>query len=250
MVDVNDLIDIMKEAGKELLLSYARKDFEIGTKNDGSVFTSADITVNEIITKRISSLSSFPIVSEEGVQDNSLHKESEYLWLIDPLDGTKDFINGRPDFTINVALIKYNEPIFGIIFVPIHDDIYYASKGAGSFKNGDRIYSISTRNELIALESFYHSSTKNFSFYQKNNIANVIKYGSSLKFCKIAEGAADVYLRLSPTMEWDTAAGQIILTEAGGNLIDLTSNKPLIYNKETRINNNFIAYGHNVSSFI
>ena len=165
--------------------------------------------------------------------------------MIDPIDGTKEFINKSTDYTINIALCHEKEPIFGLVSCPATNDIYYAYKNKGAFLNGKEI-SISTETDsnlkrVIASKSHINAETTKFiEDLKKNYEIDVKNYGSSLKICKIAEGKADIYPRFGPTMEWDTCAAQIILEEAGGSMLD-KKNLKLTYNKADLRNPFFIA---------
>ena len=183
-----------------------------------------------------------PILSEEGSTISYKERASwKSFWLVDPLDGTKDFISKNGQFTVNISLIVNKEPILGVICVPITGDIYFAIRNGGTFKNGVKIFNNSKRKQLIGCDSNFHPSKKTNFFFKKQNINKIEKYGSSLKFCKLAEGTIDIYPRFSGTKEWDTAASQIIIQEAGCKIIDLETKKELIYNKESMCNNHFIA---------
>ena len=131
-------------------------------------------------------------------------------WIIDPLDGTKDFISMNGEFTINIALIEKNRPILGVVYIPTTDDLYHSEYKKGAFKNGQRIFNSSKREKLIAADSNFHSTEETLNFFKKFDIERVVKYGSSIKICKLAEGEIDVYPRLNGTKEWDIAASHII----------------------------------------
>jgi 3'(2'), 5'-bisphosphate nucleotidase len=246
-------IESSKKAGKKVSDFYQSGDFTAETKSDDSPVTSADIAANEVLMSELQRLTpDIPIVSEE-VGALSLEQRSQWhrYWLLDPIDGTGEFIIGSGDFAVNVALIEDGWPAIGVIHAPYHQLTYYASKGNGAFKEnnvgskqihvadyqvGRKIkVAISRRQELSLMGQYLNSS------YEFENIA----LGScSLKNCLIAEGGADCYLRIGPTGEWDTGASQCILEEAGGTILDSEFN-PLSYNKrETLVNPDFISMGN------
>ena len=255
----NDLIlpvcNIALKAGSRIEFFY-KLDNKILTKKDNSPLTKADLESNKIITDELINLDKeIPILSEEKIIEWNKRRFWKKYWLIDPLDGTKEFINKNDEFTVNIALIEDNKPMLGIIYVPVLGIIYFAAKDYGSYKlkTKKNIDDLSLAKKIFTKEkkitdnikimgSRSHSS-KNFQEWINNNLTNyeIIKKGSSIKFCEIAEGNADIYPRLGPTSEWDIAAGHIILEEAGGNLKDL-DNKKILYNKkENIINPSFIA---------
>jgi 3'(2'), 5'-bisphosphate nucleotidase len=242
--DISMLDDIMKivlEAGKKILHFY-NSPMCVQKKQDDSPVTTADLVANKFIAEEIAEISSFPIVSEETYDFDKPRQRHQIFWLVDPLDGTKDFIAHNDQFTVNVALVENEKPVLGVVGLPAFRDIYYATKGGGAFKNGKRIFN--GRNDpldIIGVDSCFHSSEETRDFFKKHHISNIKKYGSSIKLCKIAEGEIDIYPRFNGTKEWDTAAGHIILNEAGGEIIDLTTNEEMIYNKPSIKNNFFLA---------
>jgi 3'(2'),5'-bisphosphate nucleotidase len=238
---INEVIRIAEKASSQLLKIYDSGDFFIENKPDNSPLTIADSISNEIIINELNNFSSYPIITEETPISFEHRKNWSKFWLIDPLDGTKDFIAKNGQFTINIALIENSKPIFGVVFIPVTNDVYYAEFKKGAFKNGKKIYNSSRRKKLIATESNFHSTKSNAEFFTKFKIQNILKYGSSLKICKLAEGLVDVYPRLNGTKEWDTAASHIIANEAGCKLIDIISNEELVYNKKDFKNNFFVA---------
>ncbi|MDR1561009.1 MAG: 3'(2'),5'-bisphosphate nucleotidase CysQ [Holosporaceae bacterium] len=237
---LSKIIKIATEAGGKILQLY-NSNIEIRNKSDNSPITEADLIANEFITREISQISDYPIVSEETYDFNKPRQYHRVFWLIDPLDGTKDFIAHNDQFTINIALIEENYPVLGVVQVPASGDVYYASKNNGAFKNQIRIFNNRNSPDIIGADSCFHSTEETQKFFRQHNISNVKKYGSSIKFCKIAEGEVDVYPRFNGTKEWDTAAGHIILKEAGGEIIDLVTNEEMIYNKSLIKNNFFVA---------
>lgn len=238
---IEDILKIAKYAGQEIMKIYDEFDGKFDTKEDNSPITKADIASHKIIVNELSKISPYPVQSEENIIPYEIRKNWTKFWLIDPLDGTKDFIAKNGEFTINIALIDNQMPILGVVYLPCFDEIYYASLKQGAFLNGKKIYNNSKRKELIATDSNFHSSKETELFFKKHNIKKVQKYGSSIKICKLSTGELDVYPRLNGTKEWDTAATHIIANESGCKLIDIVTKKELIYNKKSYKNNHFIA---------
>lgn len=238
---IQQVIEIAKEASIEIMSIYNSNDFEIDIKSDDSPVTKADMIANEIIVDRLKAISDYPILTEESPIDYEIRKNWDKYWLVDPLDGTKDFIAKNDGFTVNIALIENHKPILGVVYIPVSNDVYYAELGKGAFKNGDKIFNNSSRVKLIGADSNFHSTQAINDFFLKHNIKDIRKYGSSIKICKLAEGEIDVYPRLNSTKEWDTAASHIIANEAGCKLMDVEINEELVYNKKNIRNNFFIA---------
>jgi 3'(2'), 5'-bisphosphate nucleotidase len=237
---LNEIIKISIDAGNKIMNFYD-SSIDIYDKSDNSPVTAADIAANNFITDAVSKISDFPIISEEAFDFVKQRPQYGVFWLVDPLDGTKDFIAHNGQFTVNIALIENCNPILGVVFAPALGDVYYASINNGAFKNENSIFNKRDSSEIIGTYSCFHSTTETVDFFKKYNITNIKKYGSSIKLCKIAEGEVDIYPRFNGTKEWDTAAGHIILNEAGGEIIDLVTNKEMIYNKPSIENNFFIA---------
>ncbi len=244
-IDINEINNIAKKAGEEILEIY-NETFEVKQKKDHSPLTKADIASNEIICKNLQKLyPNIPIISEENREiEYKERKKWEYLWLIDPLDGTKEFIKRNGEFCINIALIYKNKPVLGVIYSPVSKDIYYAKEGSGAFKNGKKLPFKKTHNTLRVIISRSHLSkeTKDFiNSIKTEKQIELIQKGSALKFTLLAENKADIYPRLSKTMEWDTAAGDAIIRECGKKVLDFKNKTPFIYNKENLTNPWFIA---------
>ncbi|MCI5967965.1 3'(2'),5'-bisphosphate nucleotidase CysQ [Helicobacter sp.] len=254
---------IALEAGEIVLKYYGLEDFDL--KQDSSPLTKADLESNALIVQKLQEISPYQVCSEEAVLEYAKRKDLEYFWLIDPLDGTKDFLAQNGGFTINIALIHKNRPILGVVFAPAFSKLYIALKGFGSFNygieslrnarengalnvawleqnknrlNGERI---AQDTEIIACDSMFHSTQATEDFVKKYHL-KVQKYGSSLKICALAEGRADIYPRFNGTSEWDIAACEIVLEESGGIVLDCVTKKPLVYNKENFRNNHFVAF--------
>ncbi len=237
---IDKVIQIAEEAALEIIRIYKNEDFDIVNKEDNSPLTKADLRANEIIIDGLKKISKYPIITEETPVDYAIRKDWNRFWLVDPLDGTKDFIAKNGGFTVNIALIEDKKPILGVVYIPVSGDVYYASKNNGAYKNGVKIYNNSKREDLIASDSIFHSTKMTQDFFKKYNIKTIKKFGSSIKICKLAEGVIDIYPRLNGTKEWDTAASHIIANEAGCKLIDIKTDKELIYNKESLKNSYFI----------
>jgi len=238
---IDKVIEISKNASKEIMNIYNSDDFNVLTKEDDSPVTKADLVANQIIIDGLRSISNYHILTEESPVKYEKRKSWDRFWLVDPLDGTKDFIAKNGGFTINIALIEKNKPILGVVYIPVSDDVYYAQKNNGAYKNGKKIFNHSMRIELIGSDSIFHSTKETQEFFRRNSIKNIQKFGSSMKICKLAEGEVDVYPRLNGTKEWDTAASHVIANEAGCKLIDTKTKEELVYNKKNIRNNFFIA---------
>lgn len=238
---IEELTKLIKIAGDNVLDIYNSNSFETRIKSDNSPITKADLISNKILLEGLPKIGSYPIVSEETTVDYKTRKEWKKFWIIDPVDGTKDFIAQNDEFTINIALIENNKPILGLIYAPALDELYWGIKNFGAFKNGKKIFSNSTRKEIIGTHSRFHSNDETTNFFINNNISKIKGFGSALKFCKLAEGVVDIYPRYTGSMEWDIAAGDIILKESGCDLLNLKTNQHFKYNKEGFLNDFFVA---------
>lgn len=238
---IEDVITIAKEASNAIMRIYASNDFGTHDKKDDSPITKADTLSNTIIIRGLQQISHYPIVTEETPVAYEIRKHWEKFWLVDPLDGTKDFIAKNGEFTINIALIEKNRPILGVVCIPATGDIYAAKCSHGAYKNGVKIFNTSSRKELIGADSNFYSTDAMKDFFEQYHIDDVRKIGSAIKICKLAEGIIDVYPRLNETKEWDTAAVHLIANEAGCKLVDIETKMELVYNKESIKNNFFIA---------
>ncbi|MDP3265872.1 MAG: 3'(2'),5'-bisphosphate nucleotidase CysQ [Sulfuricurvum sp.] len=247
MITQEVLNEIAQKAGKAILSIYnSSASMEIVEKSDGSPVTKADYVADAIIKDLLQSKSSYPILSEETPVPYEIRKTWNRFWIVDPLDGTKDFIAKNGQFTVNIALIENNYPVMGVVYVPVSATTYFAQKRSGAYKDNMKIYNRSTRKDLIATDSIFHSTEETLTFLKNNNITNILRFGSSIKLCKLAEGEIDVYPRFNGTKEWDTAAGHIIANEAGCKLIDIRSKAELLYNKKNIKNSYFIASRNNL----
>jgi len=248
------------EAGKEILKVYA-SDIKVEIKGDDSPLTQADKNANDVINGYLKN-TPIPIISEENKQLDFLErKDWNQCWIVDPLDGTKEFIKRNGEFTVNIALIENGNPLLGVIYVPVSKDLYFTSEDASkAFKitlvNEDETVDFILEKaseiqpetktpsivKIVGSRSHLNDDTKNFiSEIEKDNEVEIVSKGSSLKFCLVAEGKANLYPRYAPTMEWDTAAGQAICQAAGVKVINNETQKPLQYNKENLLNPYFMV---------
>jgi 3'(2'), 5'-bisphosphate nucleotidase len=258
MIDWNDLservIAIARDAGAAILGIYANEaDFNVEKKSDDSPLTKADRAANTVICDGLAKLPQvFPIISEENKAiPYEERKDFELFWLVDPLDGTKEFIKRNGEFTVNIALVDGQQPVFGVVYAPVLDEVYWAIKGQGAWMlKGDEKtmlhalpFQLSDPGlKVVCSRSHLNEGTQ--AFIDALDAPEKVSRGSSLKFLLMAKGDAHVYPRLGPTMEWDTGAAQIVLEEAGGSVIDEETKEPLRYNKENLLNPYFIAYGN------
>ena len=231
---------------------YLQNDFKTTYKEDYSPLTLADIASHKLIKENLKFLKpQLPILSEESKNLSYENRRSwESYWLIDPLDGTKEFIKKNGEFTVNIALIVHTMPVLGVVHAPSPNVTYYASKGKGAFKKegNKKAENIKVadykKGSLKIVASRSHKGEKLDVFLKdicsKIGKIEYIHMGSSLKLCLVAEGRAHLYPRLGPTMEWDTAAAQCIVEESGGFIVDIRGN-PIRYNKENLLNNDFIV---------
>jgi 3'(2'), 5'-bisphosphate nucleotidase len=244
LVNITEIIHLAQEAGGKIMEIYQNEALfaKVEHKADNSPLTLADKCANEIITNGLKSLyPHIPIISEEDkTVPYTERKNWQTFWLVDPLDGTKEFVKRNGEFTVNIALIHNGEPLLGVIQVPVSGDVYYANE-QGAFKtsggNTKKIYVAHKTKQMVSVGSRSHVDEKEELFLAKYNIVKTVSVGSSLKFCLVAEGIADIYYRLNPTMEWDTAAGHALVNKAGGKITGLT------YNKENMLNGSFCCSG-------
>lgn len=246
-----DVVFIAKQAGKQILNHY-HGNFKVEYKLDNSPITVADIAAHEFICQALSRLTpKIPILSEELKTASFVERRRwQRYWLIDPLDGTKEFLEKNGEFTVNIALIEKNMPILGVVYAPVFDFCYFAEDKCGAFKQVAEQAPVSLppsswrkNSPITMVVSRRHGVELLQSFFQQFPALNLIRCGSALKFCWLAEGFADLYPRFSPTCEWDTAAGQCILKEVGGTVIDYQG-QILRYNTaDSLCNTAFLAAG-------
>jgi 3'(2'), 5'-bisphosphate nucleotidase len=245
------VVSLAREAGRAIMGVYSEPNPAVEYKQDKSPLTQADLASHHVILNGLAQLSpDWPILSEEASEvPFDLRKSWQYFWMVDPLDGTKEFLRRSGEFTVNIALINANNPILGVVYGPAIDVLYFAARGAGAWKaSGEVVSQIkaarAVNGSVRMVVSRSHRSSEDKPSRSPGIMENweVIAMGSSLKFCLIAEGSADVYTRTGPTMEWDTAAAHLILQEAGGMVTDLDGNS-LHYNKPVLLNPSFLAKG-------
>ena len=236
-----------KKAGEKILQIYG-EDFSVSYKEDKSPLTIADQQANDIIESYLLK-TNIPILSEEGkLTEYKERKNWKLLWIVDPLDGTKEFVKRNGEFTVNIALVKNGKPILGVIFVPVKGWLYYGSSNGSYREIDEKKVKLPLENKSINFKvvgSRSHQSPETIKYFddikkRKKNV-EIVSMGSSLKICLVAEGSADVYPRFAPTMEWDTAAGHAIAKHAGKKLIDLDTKKEMTYNRPRLTNNWFIV---------
>ena len=246
-INVHDVVSIAREAGGAIMRIY-NQDFKVEYKEDKSPLTLADKSAHSIIEKRLGELSiKLPILSEEGKE--VLYKERKLwkcFWLVDPLDGTKEFIKKNGEFTVNIALICKDEPVLGVVYAPALNICYWAEKGKGAFKDGVKLPIKANMDKrfykIVVSRSHMSDATQAFiDSLVVNKKKKLVLSGSSLKVCLVAEGKADIYPRLGPTMEWDTGASCIVATEAKKRVVQFDTNAALLYNKERLLNPWFIV---------
>jgi 3'(2'), 5'-bisphosphate nucleotidase len=251
---INSIIELAKGAG-ELILEYYSEEIEVTTKGDDSPLTKADLAAHHFIVDGLRKITpEIPIISEEsGVPEYDIRKEWEKFWMVDPLDGTKEFIKKNGEFTVNIALIEGNKPVLGVVYVPAMNITYYGDGTNGSFKlnpNGDLLkletpeFKAPGVASIVVSRSHGDDDTKKKLKSVGIEVADEVPSGSSIKFCLVAEGKADIYPRLGPTMEWDTAAADAVYRYSGSSGEKYS---PLTYNKKNLLNPYFIL---GVSEFI
>jgi 3'(2'), 5'-bisphosphate nucleotidase len=248
-IDIQEIVTIAKEAGNAIMQIY-KQNFEVKYKQDGSPLTLADKKANDIIENGLNQLSvSFPILSEEGKEISyENRKHWEYFWLIDPLDGTKEFVKKNDEFTVNIALIYKDTPVLGVVYAPALNICYWAKQDEGAFKDGQRL-PLKTEDQrdtykIVASRSHMSNETQAFiNTIDTGKEKELVSIGSSLKICLVAEGEADIYPRLGPTMEWDTGAAHAVASEAGQSLRKYKNGQYLKhkYNKEGLVNKYFVV---------
>ncbi|MDZ4835069.1 MAG: 3'(2'),5'-bisphosphate nucleotidase CysQ [Candidatus Melainabacteria bacterium] len=251
-MDALKVVEIALQAGVEVMAIY-KTDFTVEHKADESPLTEADLAANRIIKDGLNKLTpTIPILSEESLVEWEIRKDWQYLWCVDPVDGTKEFVNRTDEFTINIALVEGNRPILGVVHAPALGVTYFATLNGGAFKivNGGEPFRITARplpidGPIRVVGSRSHQSTAMVEYMNKLNETrkeiDFVKSGSALKFCLVADGTADMYPRLAPTSEWDTAAGHIVVKESGKTVVQYGLEEELVYNKQDLLNPWFIC---------
>lgn len=263
------VIEAAIRAGKETLKYYG-KEIEVDYKSDDSPLTKADLASNKVIMSFLDK-TDIPVLSEENTNaEYEDRKDWNLLWIVDPLDGTKEFVKNRDEYTINIALVKDNAPVLGVIYVPVKDILYYGALNNGAFKVENAFVDYTNYNELqgravtlpnvdnkekivvVASQSHRNAETDAFiaNVEKQHASVEIQSYGSSLKLCMVAEGVADIYPRIAPTMEWDTAAGQAIVESAGCKVVRYPELDKVKYNKENLLNPWFVVYKSGIESLI
>lgn len=245
--------EIARSAGAAILSIYHNvDDMQIALKEDYSPLTIADQAANDIICSGLSLLpEKYPIIAEESRQiPYEERRHYDCYWLVDPLDGTKEFLKKNGEFAVNIALIEHGRPVLGVVYDPCANEMYWAVKGQGAYmsRNGHatQIHAATFRMTDPGLKvtcSRSHLNEATQSYIDQLNAPQIIYKGSALKFLLLANGEAHLYPRVGQTSEWDTGAAQIIVEEAGGSVVDFYSGEPLVYNKESLVNPDFIAAG-------
>jgi 3'(2'), 5'-bisphosphate nucleotidase len=242
-------IQAAEQACEVILDVYNSDNFQAEAKGDNSPLTLADRKAHAVIDV-ILEATQIPVLSEEGKSIPYADRKGwEYFWMVDPLDGTKEFIKRNGEFTVNIALIHRNRPVMGVVAVPVTGEVFYASEGKGAFVRRDgrdellpskRRWELSEKG-LRVVASRSHMSEDTQRFIEALNEPSLVSKGSSLKFMLLAEGKADVYPRHAPTMEWDTAAAHAIVNEVGLKVLQYGTDAELIYNKENLVNPFFLV---------
>lgn len=243
------VVALARIAGQAILDIYNHR-YTIEKKGDGSPLTEADRAAHEVIIDGLAKLEPrLPVLSEESsAAEIEARRQWPRFWLVDPLDGTKEFINRRDEFTVNIALIDDDRPVLGVVHSPVIGLTYWACEGQGAYREllDEAATRIHARRQddghTVVVASRLHAGEALEGFLQRVGPYELSSMGSSLKLCLVAEGSADIYPRLAPTSEWDTAAAHCVVNEAGGHVVDL-ENQPLVYNKENILNPWFVACG-------
>lgn len=252
-MNITAIQEIAKAGGNAILEVYYDDALsrEIENKSDNSPLTLADKASNKVIVAGLKKyFPEIPIMSEEGrAIDYEERKRWNRFWLVDPLDGTKEFIKRNGEFTVNIALIENGFPVLGVIYAPVTDVLYIGDgiknvcyKISGNHEKTSLKVN-KTQHHRTAVGSRSHASQEEAQLLEKYDVTKTISIGSSLKFCMVAEGKADMYYRHGPTMEWDTAAGQAIVEVAGGSVQNMATGERFIYNKENLLNGSFLVLG-------
>ena len=252
-MDIKIINQIAIDAGNKILEVYNSDDFDVEIKGDDSPLTKADKLANEVIVNGLKEhFPNIPIITEE---EKALPYETRKQWtkcfLVDPLDGTKEFIKRNGEFTVNIALIEDHKVTQGVIYVPVLEELYYTENGKAYLSvKGEEANEINVNTFKLSdtglrmVCSRSHMSDEVKEYLEGFDSPETVSMGSSLKFMLIANNKADIYPRLAPTMEWDTGAAQAILEAAGGTVIDQGTGEPMKYNRENLLNNHFIAFGN------
>jgi 3'(2'), 5'-bisphosphate nucleotidase len=236
-----------RDAGQEILKIYETAEFGVEYKQDRSPLTLADRAAHRVIAGYLAE-TKIPVLSEEGMETPYAERsEWDYFWMVDPLDGTKEFIRKNGEFTVNIALIHQGEPVLGVVYAPVLDWMYWGFDKGGAWKQvgfdaPERLQIPSERQVKTIVASRSHLNAETQAFLDKYTEAEIVSMGSSLKFMLVAENKAQVYPRFAPTMEWDTAAAHGVLRALGAEVVLVDGSRPLTYNKQNLLNPHFICY--------
>lgn len=247
--DLLKVVAIAKAAGAAIMSIYGQDDIDVSVKGDDSPVTAADLAAHHVIVNALAkTFAGIPVMSEEAADIAwPVRREWQTYWLIDPLDGTKEFIKRNGEFTVNIALVHQGIAVAGVVYAPVLDTCYYGALKQGAWRDVAGLITpltgaVSPRTTPMIVGSRSHASPGLADYLAQIGAHDMLSVGSSLKFCMLAEGRADVYPRLGPTSEWDTAAAQAVLESAGGKVVCYDSNEPLAYNQKSDIlNPYFIA---------
>ncbi len=254
-IPVDAVITLARAAGEEILAVYGQEEFVVNQKADASPLTEADQRSHRVIIAGLEGLElAIPIISEEGrLPDYAERSAWPWFWMIDPLDGTKEFIKRNGEFTVNIALVGPEGPVFGVVYQPVGDHLYWGIVGQGAWKQcgGAGVLSITggpsyrDKDDLVVVASRSHLGDDVAAFVadleSNGKKVTFLSAGSSLKLCLVAEGSADVYPRFGPTMEWDTAAAHAVAKAAGRKVVCRETGDELVYNKENLLNPHFLV---------
>jgi 3'(2'), 5'-bisphosphate nucleotidase len=239
---LSQVIEIAREAGTLIKQIYLSEAYKIEQKADLSPLTIADTQADDLIVGALTHAFDELVISEETYrEDNLLPPDDEPYWLVDPLDGTKNFVEREDTFAVSIARVVDGVPQLGVIYAPMFDEMYSAEAGKGAFLNGEKIFNSRTSEPLIAIASRSELSERAKSFYEHFKISKINKIGSAIKFGRIARGEADLYARFGETSEWDIAAGHVLLKEAGCKLISMQTGLEMDYGKPGLRNRGFLA---------
>ncbi len=245
-----DIVPIAREAGEAILGIYSQ-DFEVDSKADNSPLTEADLAAHRVIVERLNALTpGIPVLSEESASMPwEQRRQWTRYWLVDPLDGTKEFVKRNGEFTVNIALIEGNHPVLGVVHVPVTGVTYFGDRDIGAFRQAGEespsaIHVTATRsNAPRVVGSRSHAGEALQRFLDNLGQHELVSMGSSLKLCLVAEGKADIYPRLGPTSEWDTAAAQAVVESAGGRVTDTRMQRLTCNAEESILNPHFLVFG-------
>jgi 3'(2'), 5'-bisphosphate nucleotidase len=241
---LEDVMKIARDAGNAIMAVYESDDFDVQRKGDDSPLTKADLSAHNVICDGLRELEiQYPIISEES-SDISWERRKHWYryWLVDPLDGTKEFIKRNGEFTVNIALIENGEPILGVVYAPVLNAMYVGARNKGASLNGETISVEQNEPEILRIVgSRSHASQETTDWLEQlGKPYEMVSMGSSLKICLVAEGKADIYPRLGPTCEWDTGAAHAVLNAAGGSIMTVDG-EPLLYNQKAEYLNPFFV---------